>query len=512
MKTPRRTLVSSCLVLLTLACSATSQSPPDRAREWLHQSAGQMGGEEKLRALSTVRFSAMGHRNLLEQSERPEGPYIVEYDQITELRDLEDDRLRQTTEMKVLNFPANKVSTTVADGVAATEFDGRSSPGSRASLQQAEETLDLGPERILLTALSAADLRAEPDTVLQSVSHHVVAFTWKNAPVRVFLNANTALPTAVEWRRPYPYDTFWSVWGDVTTRVYYSLWWLCPGGIRYPLQWDTFRNDLPDRIMTITDVSLNPQLPADSFVISTEVKAAFEKRPNLTVDDRPLGLPNQPAVEIAKDIIHIPGAWNVTLVRQADGVVVIEAPISSGYSAKVIAEAERRWPGTKIKTVISTSDAWPHIAGVREYVARGIPVYALDVNLPILQRLCSAPRASFPDALAKSPRKPDFHVVSTKTLLGDGPNRLEIYPLRGETTERQMMAYFPVHKLLYGSDAFQKTGDGSYFYPQTVWEVLHAVERENLTVSTLFMMHMGPTPWDDVGKALAKAEQAKTGN
>jgi len=336
-----------------------------------------------------------------------------------------------------------------------------------------------------------------------------VAFTWKAAPVRLFLNRYTLLPTTVEWKSAYPSDMFWSAWGDVTTRVYYSLWWLYPGGIHYPRQWDTFRNNLPDRVLTISQLSLNPEFPADEFAIAADVRSSFAQRAGNTVDDRPLGLPNQPAVEPAKDVVHIPGAWNTTLVKQSDGIVVIEAPISSGYSSKVIAEADRRWPGVAIKAVISTSDSWPHIAGVREYVARGIPVYALDLNLPILQRLVNAPRTSFPDLLARSPRTADFHVVSEKTVLGDGPNRLELYPLRGETSERQMMVYFPEHKLLYGSDPFQKDGAGEYFYPQTVWEVKHAVEREKLQVDTFFMMHMGPTPWRDLDKAAAQAEHAK---
>jgi hypothetical protein len=296
----------------------------------------------------------------------------------------------------------------------------------------------------------------------------------------------------------------------VTTRVYYSLWWLYPGGIHYPRQWDTFRNNLPDRVLTISDLTLNPQLPADEFAISDDARAGFAKRSTVTVDDRPLGLPNQPTVELAKDVVHIPGAWNTTLVKQSDGIVVIEAPISSGYSAKVIAEAERRWPGIPIKAAISTSDSWPHIAGVREYIARGIPVYALDLNLPILQRLVSAPRTMFPDLLANSPRPPDFHVVAEKTVLGDGPNRLELYPIRGETSERQMMVYFPAHRLLYGSDPFQKDQSGMYFYPQTVWELKHAVDREKLQVDTFFMMHMGPTPWGDLDKAATQAEQPQT--
>jgi hypothetical protein len=505
---PTRKTVTGLLALICLspAVRAYPATPAVGATDLLHTALRQMGGEDKLRALRTVHFRAAGYRNALEQSERPEGPYIVEYEQISEARDLEHGCWKQEVEMNFQIQPAVKTKVVVADGAASRSFDNQLIPASGQQMQEAEEQLELGPERVLLTALAAADLRLEPDTVLQSVPQHVVAFTWKAAPVRLFLNVYTSLPTAVEWKRAYPSDGFWSIWGDVTTRVYYSLWWLYPGGIHYPRQWDTVRNDLPDRVLTISDLTLNPEFPADEFAIATDVRASFAKRANSTVDDRPLGLPNQPAVEPAKDVVYIPGAWNTTLVKQSDGIVVIEAPISSGYSAKVMSEAERRWPGVPIKAVISTSDSWPHIAGVREYVARGIPVYALDLNLPILQRLVDVPRTSFPDLLAKSPRTADFHPVSGKTILGDGPNRLELYPLRGETSERQMMVYFPEHKLLYGSDPFQKDQSGLYFYPQTVWELKHAVEREKLQVDLFFMMHMGPTPWSDLDKAAVQAE------
>lgn len=494
-----RTIVCAALLVGTVAAAPA----PESAKDLVHNALRQMGGEQRLRELRTVHFQAMGYRNLLEESERPEGPYIVEYDRISESRDLEHERWSRETDASVQIGPGQKARVIVSDGVADRQFDGREVPASADQVQQAEEILELGPERILLAALAAADLHREADSVVQAVPHHVVAFSWKGSPVRVFLNADTSLPTAVEWKRAYPYSFFWSVWGDVTTRVYYSLWWLCAGGIHYPLQWDTFRNNLPDTVLTISPstLSLNPQLADSDFAISTDARAAFAKRGNKTIDERPLGLPGQAPQEIAKDVIFIPGAWNTTLIRQTDGIVVLEAPISSGYSAQAIAEAEKRWPGVPIKAVISTSDAWPHIGGVREYVARGIPVYVLDHNVAILQRLLAAPRTFFPDLQARSPRSPEFRPVFGKTTIGQGPNRMEIYPIRGETTERQMVVYFPEHQLLYGSDAFQKDSSGSYFYPQTVWEVRHAVEREKLQVQKFFMMHMGLTDWSDLRNA-----------
>jgi hypothetical protein len=296
----------------------------------------------------------------------------------------------------------------------------------------------------------------------------------------------------------------------VTLRTWYTFWSLQKGGIHYPLQWNTERNGLPDRVLMITSLILDGALDEALLTIPPEVRAQAPSRAGSSdLEALPLGLPDQPTVEVAPGVVFIPGRWNVTLVRQGDGVVVLEAPISSGYSAKVIEEAGRRFPGAAIKAVITTSDAWPHLAGIREYVARGVPVYALDLDRPILERVIGDRRQSKPDRLARAPRPPVFHIVSTGTALGSGPNRLEIIPLRGATTERQMMVYFPEQRLLYGSDAFQKDSDGTYFLPQTVSEEVAAVVREHLVVERFFMMHVAPTPWSELQGVLDKATGRK---
>src|SRR5262249_41596019 len=143
---------------------------------------------------------------------------------------------------------------------------------------EAEEALALGPERVLLNALAASDLHGEPDTTLQGQPTAVVSFTWQGAPVRIYLNSYTHLPTAVEVVRANPYDIVWSVWGDVATRTYYSIWTLEPGGLRLPHQFDVERNGLPFKTETISALELNPKLDAGDFTISDEVKKAFEAR------------------------------------------------------------------------------------------------------------------------------------------------------------------------------------------------------------------------------------------
>jgi len=488
-----RVLIFSVLIA---AAAWPQQAVQSSAADLLHSALAAMGGEEKIRALKTLHITTMGHRNLLEQSERPEGPYIIDYQDIDEWRDLEHHRWkRQEHHRDALEDYSRTVI--VSDGVAVEKAGEKQTPGSDEQLENANDALTMGPESILLNALASSDLKRLPDLKLEDVPHHLVQFSRAGIVTRVFLNADTSLPTAVEWVSAYPGGFFWSIWGDVTTRVYYSFWWL-QNGIHYPLQMDVFRNGLPDSSTAIKAIEFNPQLPQETFAILPDARAGFLSRAAKTAEDLPLGRTGSPAVEPAPGIVIIPGLWNTTIVRQEDGLMVLEAPISSGYSSRLIAEAQRLFPGVPIKAVITTSDAWPHIGGLREYVARRIPVYAVARTLPLLQRFVNAPRTILPDTLAKSPKQPVFRPVSEKLELGSGPNRMEIYPLRGESSERQMMVFFPEHKLLYGSDAFQRLPDGTYFYPQTVSEVVAAVEREHLPVERFFMMHIRVTPWQDL--------------
>ena len=158
----------------------------------------------------------------------------------------------------------------------------------------------------------------------------------------------------------------------------------------------------------------------------------------------------------------------------------MEAPIASGYSGRVLEEAAKRFPGVKVKAVVSTSDAWPHVGGLREYAARGIPLHVLDLNRPLVERLLKAPRTRVPDALAKAPRAAKLRAVARRSALGTGKNRLELIPVRTETGERMLFVWLPEHRLLYTSDLVQPMPGGAFFNVQQVGETVDVAARENL--------------------------------
>ena len=463
-----------------------------------------MGGRNRLASVHSLEYTAVGDRAMVEQSERPTGPFFIDHFKIHVVRDLDGKREQIVTTDEAYaadhwwqdQKPQSSIIAINGD-VSAAWYNVKWNYGGRNALQESQERQAFAPERLLLTADKSSDLRALRDVTLHGVRHHVLAFHWNGAPVSLYINADNNYPWQVSYTRPYPYQTFLNPWGDVPTTITYSAWSLEGNGMSYPREWTTTRLGLPDQQIFITSLTVNPQIDQADITISADVVKAHP-RP-VAIDDNPLGLGGSGAPhDLAPGVFQYPGAWNIEFVRQNDGVVVIEAPWSTGYTKRALQAARAKY-GMRVKAVITTSDSWPHIAGVRQAVAENIPIYALDLNVPILTRLVTAPRAMRPDDLQLHPHRAHFVVVSKPTAVGTGSNRIVIYPYRTVTGERQMMVYFPEHRLLYTSDLFsQDSGPNDWFTPQYLREAVSAIDRYGLAPKTIFGTHYDPVPYEAI--------------
>lgn len=508
-------LYASTLIFVSGAFVGTARASvhSDHARTEIRQAIQAMGGVDVLRSVHCLQFSAVGHRNMLEQSLRPDGPWWQDYFQLSEIRDFQGQRERVTSLHRGYSSPDWWLQhnswngdpyypTFVVDaGAVAKVSDGKFTRFASSHLQDVQEDLAFDPIQLLLTALSSQDLHSEADRQFHGFTHHVVTWVWKGLPVRLLLNGYTELPEMVEWTRPRPYDVFWNPWGDVTTQVSFGMWALEPDGLRYPRQWTTERDGFPDSDTSITSLAVNPTIDGTQLTIPEETRKDYLAH-KVTIDELPLGFGGAAPTEIEPGITHIPGAWNVNLIRQPDGIVVLEGPISSGYSTRVLGLVHKLYPGRPVKAVITTSDSWPHIGGLREYVARDIPIYALDLDKAVLERLFAASHRLRPDDLQLHPRNAELHLIAKRSTLGSGENRLELIPYRTETGERQMLVYFPEYKLLYTSDLFAPDTGDSWFTPEYLLELKLAVARENLDVTQVFGMHYDLTPYRTLQAAL----------
>ena len=515
-----RSVVLAALGLVAVAAVHASASPPPDGshdgivghpgcagldvRACLGLALAAMGGRDRLAAIHDEQIDEIGHTALAEQSYR-QAPFITSYsrDQLT--LDFDKSRLLDHDHgvwPEADPHQAESDATLVVTGQGGV-YRGKNgdSPCSPASLDALQERLALGPERLLLTAAAAPDLHYADGEWLRSTPHSVLEFDWHGQPVRVLLDAFNHLPDAYE--RTATFQDFWFAWGDVEQRVYYDDWTLL-GGVLLPTNRIEQRNGVWWRSTQILDVRFNTALDEKAFAMDAGAAARSLQSRGWNRD-----FSDQHRVELAPGVELYRGAWNATLVRQDDGVLVLEAPISPHYTAGVLAEARTAFPGVPVKAVLSSSDSWPHIAGVREAVARGLPVYILDLNRPLLNRLVKALHRLQPDTLQAAPRAAQWHVVSGRRVIGRGANRVVIYPLRGASTGRQYMVYFPQHKLLYASDTLALNPDHTLYDPELMHEVVQAVAREHLQVDTVYAMHEGPTPWPEVVRLVDAAMKMK---
>ena len=201
--------VSVCLSLLARA-PAHAQAAPE-ALALATAAIEAQGGERSLRRIESVRVRAMVHEHALEQSVRPEGPYYENFSDLVELRRPEGSTL--LAESRSRGYRSRwwrepvwtETATLVTGGAAFTTAGDELKPTSPALVPEAEESLALGPERALLTALAADDLRRGAAT-LHGAEHDTLHFTWSGHPVTIYLSKADHMPAAVELRRALPLD------------------------------------------------------------------------------------------------------------------------------------------------------------------------------------------------------------------------------------------------------------------------------------------------------------------
>ena len=458
------------------------------------------GGREKLAAIRTEQLDVIGHTELMEQSYR-QAPFITSYmrDQLTvDFIGQRVVRKRSAVWPESDLKQADSTSTLIVTLAGGVFRDGKQySPSDAASLNVEREALALGPERVLLTAAAAQDLHYAPAETLRATPHTVLAFTWIGVPVRVLVNRFNHLPDAVETTQEFA--DFWFYWGDVKQRVYFDNWrWA--GGVEYPSNQVIERNGALWSSTQAVDVAFNTPVKEEEFAVDEKAATASTKLKGWKAavfhasEDKALG----------EGIDLFLGSWNTTIVKQEDGVVILETPISASFTEGILAEAKKRYPDAPIKAVLCTSDSWPHVGGVRFDVAQGLLVYILDLNQTLLQRMLTAPHTIDPDALQTEGKAPRWKIVAGMTEIGTGPNRMVLYPLRGASTERQYMAYFPERRLLYASDTLVVNDDHTLYDPELFHEVEQAVEREHLVVDAVYAMHQAPLKWSDVVAMLRK--------
>jgi glyoxylase-like metal-dependent hydrolase (beta-lactamase superfamily II) len=203
-----------------------------------------------------------------------------------------------------------------------------------------------------------------------------------------------------------------------------------------------------------------------------------------------------------------PGAEGSTLVEFNDYVVIVEAPGGEAQSMATMAEVKRMLPNKPIKYVVNTHHHADHAAGLRAYVAEGIPIITHESHRKYYEeQIFRNPHSLNPDRLARAPRAPILETMKDKRVLTDGNMTLELYFMRDQLhSEGLLMAYIPGEKLLIQADAYApRPGAPPLPAPSPfTTNLVDNAARLKLDVARVVHVHGGINPYSDVLKAAGR--------
>jgi glyoxylase-like metal-dependent hydrolase (beta-lactamase superfamily II) len=335
---------------------------------------------------------------------------------------------------------------------------GRARPHSEATMDQYyadDVTWNGSPNAVAMPSNLAerqAELWASPQGFIKAaVAHHaVVKRTTDGATVSFSLgkmryHGELGAEGDVRSVRTYIPST---VLGDTPVEFRYSEY-RDFGGVRFPGRIERRAAGLPWYELTVNSVNVNTAMP-----ITVPAEVAANPVPVVTRVE---------ITEIAPGVFNFGGAsHNSVVVEQADGIVVIEAPLDESRSLAVIAKVREKFPAKPIRQVVNTHAHFDHAGGLRTYVAEGVTVVTHERNAAYYRRAWQALRLLEPDRLSRQKRRPQFETFTERLVLADPERPIELHTiLASGHNDAFAMAWLPKQGLLVEGDAWTPTAAGA---------------------------------------------------
>lgn len=425
-------------LVLSLVGASTLPAQPARdadASAILRRGIERMGGEAALRNIQSVRIDMMTQWKRPAFTDHPSAD-LPSYERNVELRDYATRSWRNSRSF--LTSP-NGLTVVVRDTVAAIwsprpggEIVG--APLNVAYVDERRQLFTFAPERLLLLALDAMQLRSAGDSVIGGLRHARIAATLEGIPATLFVRNSDGLPAMVRFRANEDNDFGLAPWGEMEVEFWYSNWSRVQPGVLLPRQRDVRRFGKAYKRMTVLTFAVNAPAPADSFAISDSLAAAYLATQRRAMWDVPLdtvqvvepGFVSFPLQMGAFGAVRIGGRW-----------VMLETGQSVGAARKLERWVTKTTPNVPIgAAIVSTTSG---NGGVPRFAESAVQVYAAPGAAPLL--------ASIPGAMDRRPTRP--YMVASARWVKVGTDSLWLEPVDTPNQAGLMAVYSPTQRWLY---------------------------------------------------------------
>ena len=426
------------------------------------------------------------------QSDRPYPPYFS----MTTRRDVWlDPRTgveRTTSRMEGLGVGSQPALTTLADGrstYAVRDTAVRPMPPLHLS------TLLARPLDAWATLAdwrrAASDVRVAARCVYREYPRLVLERRGAFGAERLYLDAKTGLPVKLEREEPS------YLWGQLRAEYLYQTWIMSGGALH------------PGAVFRLVDGAVDVERVESDFTVAPPDSApplrlpagaeAMTAAPPLFV--QPLPVDTVRAGE--RTVVLRNRAYREVAVMLRDTVYLLDATQGEARARLDSAWISKLWPSHRAVVVVVTDLAWPHVAGVRYWVARGATVVSHASSRPFLERVVERRWTREPDALERvrraSPARARLRLVGVRDSLSLAGGDLVLYPIDGVASEGALMAWVRPDRVLWASDYVQQLREPALY----TTEVARAVARVGIDPRVVVAQHLDVTAWG-AGKEVAR--------
>ncbi|HEX5437960.1 MAG TPA: hypothetical protein VFW98_12420 [Gemmatimonadaceae bacterium] len=291
--------------------------------------------------------------------------------------------------------------------------------------------------------------------------------------------------------------------GPVHARYLYSAWWNIAPYAYYPISvikqtdglgQDTHTVFFGDGALVPRDSAPSLALPAGAALMPMIPPPRFGTEPTDTVRIGP------------QAFLLANHAFTSVIALAADTVYLFDAPGGEARARHDSTWIPRLFPGRHPVELVLLNPIWPHIAGVRFWVAAGARVVAPRLAQTLVRRAVVRRWTEHPDRLEQRRLRGDSvalhiaEVTNARTLAGGA---VRLYALHGIASEGLLMAWLPRDRFLWASDRIQDVMHPSIY----VSELLADVQRDGLQPAWTSGPHFHLIPWSEI-QALDRAAAA----
>jgi hypothetical protein len=475
-------LVLSCFLGLALPAVLCSQAGCQQDMQLsnpqaLMQRAWEvMGGREAAGMLVHYHASASLTQNY--QSDRMYPPFL-DFFQDQESWFSPQSAVERTTLQS--SYPLAKTQTSVILTDAERVFSARES-GLQGLPRYVMRPRYLNPWLVIADWIKAGGVRVSGIELYRDFPRAVLTRQTPEGEQRLFLDPKSGFPVKLELTEKH------YLWGQRHLEYVYTTW-VSASGVALPGASYLLADGTTEISQTIGEVEVIAETSAPSLALPREPERSEDTLPRF-LQPLPLEITQ---IGPTTYILANPG-YREVVTKIGDDVFLLDATQGEQRAREDQEQIARLFPGKHTITVVVTDLAWPHVSGLRYWVASGATVLAHKTAYNFLQRVIDRKWTLAPDFLEQHRETIKFRFTGVDRRYELANGAITFHPIDGIGSEGALMAFVPSDRFLWASDFIQTIDEPSQ-YSREVWE---AVQRDGLHPERTAAEHLNLTPWSKI--------------